>query len=371
VERWKGGLLYLYNIIKIYIMSNSGELLKFCDNDLDLFFNTLAEKYNDVSIPNVNLNMEEESELNNITIDIENSVNKLNQNGKQQLVFNKLGFSEIVKRIYSIIKNGEQAGGIDPIVPYTKRTRLTNSDLLASLALATGLICIIIAWYKLINILSVIPVSDHFGSDVQQAFRDNLKNVPMENMNFLAYFFKVLFGMTGQVLTSQQGHIQSLLSSFISKTIMTSSGEILTNCLPQESSSILNSVSTFFTTFVSPNSYQQCILKSGEVLGNAALYNAGVKLSLVNIQIGANIAAIGDLTTFGTRLTYASIGYISYRIGLIRAPRLGNDAGLIETGGYKKRKTVRTKRTKTVKKTRRTKKSKKSKKSKKTTRVRR
>jgi len=342
-------------------MSNSGELLKFCDKDLDLFFNTLAEKYNDVSIPNVKLNMEEESELNNIMIDIENSVNKLNQNGKQQLVFNKLGFSEIVKRIYSIIKNSEQTGGMDPIVPYTRRSRLTNTDLLACLALVTGLICIIIAWYKLINILSVIPVSDHFGSDVQQAFRDNLKNVPMENLNFLAYFFKVLFGMTGQVLTSQQSHIQALLSSFISKTIMTSSGEILTNCLPQESSSILNSVSTFFTTFVSPNSYQQCILKSGEVLGNAALYNAGVKLSLVNIQIGANIAAIGDLTTFGTRITYASIAYISYRIGLIRPPRLGNDMRFIETGGNIKLKPKKIKKTKTVKKTKRTKKTKRSK----------
>ena len=352
-------------------MSNSGELLKFCDNDLDLFFNTLAEKYNDVSIPNANLNMEEVTELNNIMIDIEKSVNKLNQNGKQQLVFNKLGFSEIVKRIYSIIKNSQQTGGVDPIIPYTKRTRLTNSDLLASLALVTGLICIIIAWYKLINIISVIPISDHFGSDVQQAFRDNLKNVPMENLNFLAYFFKVLFGMTGQVLTAQQEHIQSLLSSFISKTIITSSGEILTNCLPQESSSILNSVSTFFTTFVSPNSYQQCILKSGEVLGNAALYNAGVKLSLVNIQIGANIAAIGDLTTFGTRLTYASIGYITYRIRSMRAPRVGNDVELIETGGYKKRNSVKSKKSKTTKKSKKSKKSKTTKKSRKSKKSRR
>ena len=96
-------------------------------------------------------------------------------------------------------------------------------------------------------------------------------------------------------------------------------------------------------------------------MGNAALYNAGVKLSLVNIQIGANIAAIGDLTTFGTRITYASIAYISYRIGLIRPPRLGNDMRFIETGGNIKLKTKKIKKTKTVKKTKRTKKTKRSK----------
>ena len=86
-------------------------------------------------------------------------------------------------------------------------------------------------------------------------------------------------------------------------------------------------------------------------------------MNLLSINISANMDAISNLTNFGTRLTYASIGYISYRIGLVRMKGLTNyENKQIERGGYKRKtmKIMKMKKTKKSKKSRKTKKTKKS-----------
>ena len=331
-----------------------------CDNNNDIFFSTLAEKYN--GSLTVLLTQEEEDFLNDISNDINNNLMK------EQLVLNIEYFKTSVKKIYSIIKSGGQFGGIDPynesMVEYQKQRKfkINNYDLIAAGSLILGLLCIVIAWYKLTNILSLIPLSNNFNEEVKKAFYDNLKNVPIQNLNLFAYIFKVMTGMTGQVLMSQQESIHLFLKDILYNVVKDASGQAIANCFNKAPTSYFGAITNIVTAYVSPQAVQNCILQTGKEYVN-------YQMNLLTINIASNMDSISNLTTFGTRLTYASIGYISYRIGLMRMPAISNyERKQIERGGYR-RKTIKTtkttkttKRTKTIKKTKKANKIKKSKK---------
>lgn len=329
-----------------------------CDSNNDLFFSTLAEKYN-ISLTIVELTKEEEDFLNDISNDISNNLMK------EQLMLNIEDFKNSVKKIYSIIKSNGQSGGVDPddesIVEYQRQRKfkIYNSDLIAAGALIVGLLCIVIAWYKLTNILSLIPVSDNFNEEVKKAFYDNLKNVPIQNLNLFAYIFKVLSGMTGQILMSQQETIQLFLKDILYNVIKDGSGQAIANCFNKTPTSYFGAIANVVSGYVSPKAVQNCILQTGKEYMN-------YQINLLNIKIASNIDSISNLTIYGTRITYAAIGYISYRIGIMRMSTITNyERRQIERGGYKRRTSMKSKKSKKSKKSRASKKSKKSARSKK------
>jgi hypothetical protein len=329
-----------------------------CDSNNDLFFNTLAEKYN-ISLTIVELTKEEEDFLNDITNDISNNLMK------EQLMLNVEDFKNSVKKIYSIIKSNGQSGGVDPydesMVEYQRQRkfRVNNYDLIAAGSFIVGLLCIVIAWYKLTNILSLIPVSGNFNEEVKKAFYDNLKNVPIQNLNLFAYIFKVMSGMTGQILMSQQETIQLFLKDILYNVVKDASGQAIANCFNKTPTSYFGAITNIVTAYVSPQAVQNCILQTGKEYVN-------YQMNLLTINIASNMDSISNLTTFGTRLTYASIGYISYRIGIMRMSTITNyERRQIERGGYKRRPSMKSKKSKKSKKSRVSKKSKKSARSKK------
>jgi hypothetical protein len=323
-----------------------------CDNNNDIFFSTLAEKYNR-SLIMIELTQEEEDFLNDISNDINNNLMK------EQLVLNIEYFKTSVKKIYSIIKSSGQFGGVDPydesMVEYQTRRKfkINNYDLIAAGSFILGLLCIVIAWYKLTNILSLIPLNNNFNEEVKKAFYDNLKNVPIQNLNLFAYIFKVMTGMTGQVLMSQQESIHLFLKDILYNVIKDASGQAIANCFNKAPTSYFGAITNIVTAYVSPQAVQNCILQTGKEYVN-------YQLNLLSINIASNMDSISNLTIFGTRLTYASIGYISYRIGLARIPVISNyERKQIERGGYRKKSSKKTKKTKKVNKSKKTKKSKK------------
>jgi hypothetical protein len=331
-----------------------------CEPDTGLFFSTLAEKYN-ASLTMVELTQEEEDFLNDVSNDINNNL------VKQQLVFNVEDFKNSVKKIYSIIKSNGQFGGVDPydesIVQYQtqRKFKINNYDLIAAGSFILGLLCIVIAWYKLTNVLSLIPLSDNFNDEVKKAFYDNLKNVPIQNLNLFAYIFKVMTGMTGQILMSQQESIQLFLKDILYNVVKNASGQAIANCFNKTPTSYFGAITNIVTAYVSPQAVQNCILQTGKEYVN-------YQMNLLTINISSNMDSISNLTTFGTRLTYASVGYISYRIGLLRSPAISNyERRQVERGGYKRKSSKKTKKSNKTKKSKITKKTKRTNKSKKST----
>jgi hypothetical protein len=328
-----------------------------CDSNNELFFSTLAEKYN-ISLTIVELTKEEEDFLNDISNDIKDNLMK------EQLMLNIEDFKNSVKKIYSIIKSNGQSGGVGPydesIVEYQtqRKFRINNYDLIAALSFIVGLLCIVIAWYKLTNILSLIPISDNFNEEVKKAFYDNLKNVPIQNLNLFAYIFKVMSGMTGQILMSQQETIQLFLKDILYNVVKDASGQAIANCFNKTPTSYFGAITNIVTAYVSPQAVQNCVLQMGKAYVN-------YQMNLLTINIESNMVSISDLTIFGTKLTYASIVYISYRIiDKMRMSTITNyERRQIERGGYKRRTSIKSKKSKKTKKSRKPKASKKSKKS--------
>jgi len=324
------------------------ELSNYCNNDVDLnsFFYTLAEKDAELAKKDAELtttipllDSEEEEFLNEISEEIKKRFMN------EDIEINTNEFKKSVKDIYSIIysiiksnSSSEQFGGVGP--PYdsdivvdaaSKKIRINNQDLIAAGAFVLGLLCIVISWYKLTNILSSIS-SDSLSKNkiIIEEFNKYKQEVPQENLNLLGYILNVMLG--GHKITEQEQLILQFLQKVVLNVLQGASEAAVKSCF-SDGTTYFGVVSNLVTSIVTPQVAKDCaVYTAKEYVQN--------QMNMLIIQTSSQISTITNLTTFGTRITYGSIIYIGYRIrGAARIEYNGNNSKkyIEETGGYKKR----------------------------------
>lgn len=189
-------------------------------------------------------------------------------------------------------------------------SKFEKPDLLAGGALLLGLLFILIAWYKFINIISILGLEPtSIPSEIQKAVTDNLTCISTTNINFVVYILQVLFGTSQQFVLSQQKDIQIFLINIGKKLVFDAKGEIMTNCL-LPNNNYLNMFNNYLVAYIHPTGLANCIFNTGINVVKFQIENAQIRL---NLQI--NI--ITNFTYYGAYLTYSSLGYITYRTGIV------------------------------------------------------
>ena len=185
-------------------------------------------------------------------------------------------------------------------------------DLFVTLTLLLGLLCIFFAWYKLTNLAYNIGINPTtLPQHIREAFINNLKILPIINMNFFAYFFSVIFGTGKQIIVSQQKEFEHFLTNIFINFTYNAKGEIMTNCMTQSPNNYFNIISDFVITIFSPRSMYGCVIQT-------PVAYIQFQINLYQIRLASNINTITSLTYYGASLTYASICYVSYRTGLVK-----------------------------------------------------
>lgn len=185
-------------------------------------------------------------------------------------------------------------------------------DFLVTLTFLLGLLCILFAWYKLTNLVYNIGINSiALPQHIREAFINNVKILPIRNMNFFVYFFSVIFGTGKQIIVSQQKEFEQFLTNIFINFTYNAKSEIMANCMTQSSNSYFNIISDFVITIFSPGSMYGCVIQT-------PIAYIQFQINLYQIRLASNINTITSLTYYGASLTYASIGYVSYRIGLVK-----------------------------------------------------
>jgi hypothetical protein len=151
----------------------------------------------------------------------------------------------------------------------------------------------------------------NFPEHVSEAIIYNLKIISIKKSNFFVYFLGVMFGTGKQIIVSHQKEIEQFLTNILTNFTYNIRGEIMTNCMTQSSNSYLNIISDFIITIFSPGSMYGCAIQT-------PIAYIQFQINLYQIRLVSNINTITCLTYYGTSLTYASIGYVSYRTGLVK-----------------------------------------------------
>jgi hypothetical protein len=316
------------------------EKMSFCVtmNNFDEVMSYLFEHYqrNETAILDTN----EIELLNNVS----EKINSLFTS--QGIQFNKEGFKTHVERLYP--KN-IMFGGNDEILDYTnvprKKMVFSIYDFIAILGLIASIYIIYLSFVQFNEMICNITGNSviELPSIVKDKLSESIKSLSGEELSYLSYMYKIFINFSNNIVSQQQKQISKLIHTTLTTAIPDITDRINSQCLTSETG-----WTGFFESatrsIISPTATTNCITRMTEILMHRFLNDQNEKINTLLTGLNTRTTQIQDLVFYGTKLGYASMAYLTYRIpqiirGIPKGIQTNSNNNLyIENGGTQKRK---------------------------------
>jgi len=322
-------------------------------NSFDDIFLNLQEQYN--KNETAVLNEEQHNFLNNIADFLEQ------QYSSQGIHFVKANFINFVKRF-----SGEEdtvVGGSDTLTTTTrkrqKKTIKPNMyDFAAICSLFLSVFLIYLSYAQFNKLACKITGSSHLTQipfDIKDKLIEAIQTVTTEEFTFMQYMYNVFTAFSLNIVTGQTSRISTIIQNILSQSVPEFTTQIQSACLTSG-----EGWSGFFETaaktVISSEATSQCITKTSQELISNFLINQQHQINMLITQTQTSSIQIQNMLSYGTKLGYASITYLIFRIYELRASRIKMSKVRSIKNGGKSKKQKRQKNQKKSKKQRKSKK---------------
>lgn len=318
-------------------------------NNFDQVISYLLDHYQKNKIAMLDTN--EIELLNNVSDKIESIFTS------QGMQFNKEGFKTLVERLYP--KN-IMFGGDDEILDYTntprKKTVFSIYDFVAILGLISSIYIIYLSFVQFNQMSCNITGNSiiELPSIVKDQLSESIKKLSGEELSYLSYMYKIFINFSNNIISQQQKQISKLIHTTLSAAIPDITDRVNSQCLTNETG-----WTGFFESatrsIISPTATTSCVTRMTELLMHRFFYDQNEKINILLTELNTKTIQIQDLVFYGTKLGYASLAYLTYRIPQIirgiptKIQANTNNNLYIENGGTLKRKSKRKSKTKKAK----------------------
>lgn len=318
-------------------------------NNFDEVISYLLDHYQKNKIAMLDTN--EIELLNNVSDKIESMFTS------QGIQFNKEGFKTLVERLYP--KN-IMFGGDDEILDYTnipkKKIVFSIYDFVAILGLISSIYIIYLSFVQFNQMSCNITGNSiiELPSIVKDQLSESIKKLSGEELSYLSYMYKIFINFSNNIISQQQKQISKLIHTTLSAAIPDITDRVNSQCLTNETG-----WTGFFESatrsIISPTATTSCVTRMTELLMHRFFYDQNEKINILLTELNTKTIQIQDLVFYGTKLGYASLGYLAYRIPQIirgiptKIQANTNNNLYIENGGTLKSKRKIKSKTKKVK----------------------
>ena len=268
--------------------------------------------------------------------------------------FNKEGFKTLVERLYP--KN-IMFGGDDEILDYTntprKKMMFSIYDFVAILGLIASIYIIYLSFIQFNEMSCNITGNSiiELPSVVKDQLSESIKSLSGEELSYLSYMYKIFINFSNNIVSQQQKQISKLIHTTLNAAIPDFTDRINSQCLTNETGWTGFFESTT-RSIISPTATTNCITRMTEILMHRFLNDQNEQINTLLTGLNTRTTQIQDLVFYGTKLGYASMGYLTYRIPqiLTRIQGKTNNNLYIKNGGtQRRRRRKRKSKTKKVK----------------------
>ena len=249
------------------------------------FFNTLYNQYNFPS--HIKLDETDRGNLKNI---LNNINNYLKYKVDVNLTIN------VVEKLYPT----KYIGGRKKQIKIKGGSKIDYNLLLAIVSLVISIVIIYNGYLEFNEMLNKLNLDkSELQDEIKTAFQSNKD----EEITFLVYLFNSFKSFACNLASKKLIDAQNILKDILENTATTSYETIMNTC----------GGATDISNWIAPTSYNTCVSNVLTSLRDKNINDMKFNMDLVMTQLEKNRDNVYNLTSYGARLGYSSVTYLTYR----------------------------------------------------------